>query len=189
MSRWFHSAAERADILGAIFPRLAALMAHVASEFDFERTLPGPTGELNRLRSEPRGTFICFSEAGETDNYVAYVAMALLTGNTVCLINDGDLASRLTLAGVPDAVVLQSLNMKAAWDTPRLSGVAYAGPRDKARALNRDIAARDGGILQFVWQDAIDPHLSLRFVTERTLTINTAAIGGNADLLGIGGRH
>lgn len=189
MSRWTHSAAERAQILGEILPRLADLMAYVAVEFDFERTLPGPTGELNRLRSEPRGTFICFSEAGETDNYIAYVAMALLTGNKACLINDGDLASRLTLAGVPDAAVLQSLNISAAWDTDRLSGVAYAGPQDKARALNRRIAARDGGILQFIWNDAIDPHLSLRFVTERTLTINTAAIGGNADLLGIGGKH
>jgi len=94
-----------------------------------------------------------------------------------------------SLGGVPDAAVYQAKDLGAAWKTPRVSGVAYSGPRDNARALNREIAARDGGILQFVWRDAIDPHLALRFVTERTLTINTAAIGGNADLLGIGGGH
>ena len=30
------------------------------------------------------------------------------------------------------------------------------------------------------------PHYLLRYVTERTLTVNTAAVGGNADLLGMG---
>jgi RHH-type proline utilization regulon transcriptional repressor/proline dehydrogenase/delta 1-pyrroline-5-carboxylate dehydrogenase len=30
------------------------------------------------------------------------------------------------------------------------------------------------------------PHYLLRFATERTLTVNTAAVGGNADLLGMG---
>ncbi|NOR18739.1 MAG: aldehyde dehydrogenase family protein, partial [Xanthomonadales bacterium] len=30
------------------------------------------------------------------------------------------------------------------------------------------------------------PHYLHRFATERTLTVNTAAVGGNADLLGMG---
>jgi RHH-type proline utilization regulon transcriptional repressor/proline dehydrogenase/delta 1-pyrroline-5-carboxylate dehydrogenase len=33
------------------------------------------------------------------------------------------------------------------------------------------------------------PHYLLRFATERTLTINTAAIGGNVELLGEGERY
>ena len=189
MSPWMQSAQNRAQTLGEIFPALADLLAYVAVEFDFERTLPGPTGELNRLRSEPRGSFIFMSDDGDSDNYRAYVVMALLTGNMICLVDNPNLAARLTLGGVPDAAVYQAKDLGAAWKTPRVSGVAYSGPRDNARALNREIAARDGGILQFVWRDAIDPHLALRFVTERTLTINTAAIGGNADLLGIGGGH
>jgi len=80
MSPWMQSAQNRAQTLGEIFPALADLLAYVAVEFDFERTLPGPTGELNRLRSEPRGSFIFMSDDGDSDNYRAYVAMALLTG-------------------------------------------------------------------------------------------------------------
>ncbi len=189
MSPWMQSAQNRAQTLGAIFPDLADLMAYVAVEFDYERTLPEPTGELNRLRSESRGSFVFITDEGDCDNYRAYVAMALLTGNMICLVDNGDMASRLTLGGVPDAAVYQAADLDSAWATPRVSGVAYCGPREQARALNREIAARDGGILQFVWRDVIDPHLALRFVTERTLTINTAAIGGNADLLGIGSGH
>ncbi|MCO4788283.1 1-pyrroline-5-carboxylate dehydrogenase, partial [Vibrio cholerae] len=33
---------------------------------------------------------------------------------------------------------------------------------------------------------AHDPHLSLRFITERTRTINITAVGGNATLLELG---
>ncbi|HAS64519.1 MAG TPA: 1-pyrroline-5-carboxylate dehydrogenase, partial [Vibrio sp.] len=36
---------------------------------------------------------------------------------------------------------------------------------------------------------AHDPHLSLRFITERTRTINITAVGGNATLLGASDSH
>lgn len=186
MSPFHYSAAARAQTLAPVFPDLADLLAYVAAEFDFERTLPGPTGELNRLRSEPRGTFICVSHDGQSANYMAYVSMALLTGNKIVLVDNKKLAARLKKAGVPDGMITSCNTLEAAWDAPRISGVAFSGDRPAARALNRAIAARDGGILQFVWRYTIDPHLSLRFVTERTVTINTAAIGGNADLLGLG---
>lgn len=189
MNIWPYSAASRAQILAGVFPDIADLLAFVAAEFDFERTMPGPTGELNRLRSEPRGTFICLSDDGETADYMAYVAMALLTGNKVVLVDNENLAERLIAGGVPDEAVMTRPDLDASWDVARLSGVAFSGAREAARDLNRKIAARDGGILQFVWRDSVDPHLILRFVTERTVTINTAAIGGNADLLGLGAKH
>ncbi|MFA0070912.1 1-pyrroline-5-carboxylate dehydrogenase, partial [Vibrio breoganii] len=67
------------------------------------------------------------------------------------------------------------------------------GNSQTAQAINLQLAKRDGAIVGLVAETdlatmnvANDPHLSLRFITERTRTINITAVGGNATLLELG---
>ncbi|MCV5886981.1 hypothetical protein OFN71_27590, partial [Escherichia coli] len=71
--------------------------------------------------------------------------------------------------------------------------VGYVGYSQVEHALNLQLAKRDGAIVGLVSETdlespklAHDPHLSLRFITERTRTINITAVGGNATLLELG---
>ncbi|NTJ39281.1 1-pyrroline-5-carboxylate dehydrogenase, partial [Vibrio vulnificus] len=70
--------------------------------------------------------------------------------------------------------------------------VGYVG-NAQVDELNLQLAKRDGAIVGLVSATdqagallAHDPHLSLRFITERTRTINITAVGGNATLLELG---
>ena len=71
--------------------------------------------------------------------------------------------------------------------------VGYIGDAEVERNINRQLAKRTGAIVGLVSETDVelipvahDPHLSLRFITERTRTINITAVGGNATLLELG---
>ena len=71
--------------------------------------------------------------------------------------------------------------------------VGYVGNPATEHNINLQLAKREGAICQLVsetdlstMQIAHDPLLSLRFITERTRTINITAVGGNATLLELG---
>lgn len=184
---WIHQTAKaRAKVLAEFAPNARVALQAAALEFDHEQVMPGPTGELNRLTVEPRGSFICRrDEGGDETRHRAYIAMALLAGNTVIIC--GEHADALCAAAMNSGVAPEAVSAQdyiEALTAPRLSGVTYIG--EDVRAVNRALAIRDGVILQLVWDDPVTAALLHRFVTERTVTINTAAIGGNADLLGIG---
>lgn len=131
-----------------------------------ELKLPGPTGEDNRLSYPPKGTIavIC----GDED----YRAVA------------DDMAYCATLAG--NVVISAQSYEELPLD---IDGVVYCGPKDEIIALNQKLANRAGSIiLRFFISDANRtplPEDIHYFVTEKTVTINTAAIGGNAELLGL----
>ena len=66
---------------------------------------------------------------------------------------------------------------------PKLAGVALASSDpDAAHALSLALAARPGAILPLVTAAGHAQQL-YRFTAEQTLTVNTAAAGGNAALL------
>jgi RHH-type proline utilization regulon transcriptional repressor/proline dehydrogenase/delta 1-pyrroline-5-carboxylate dehydrogenase len=81
---------------------------------------------------------------------------------------------------------------------PRLAGVAFAGPRGMAAAINRTLATGDGPIRSLVlFAETPDqgaglgnplstgPRYLHRFTHERTLSVDTTASGGNASLLSL----
>jgi len=167
-----------------VAPTLASLR-QAAEEAFAEQTLPGPTGESNTLRFHPRGLFACVGggEAGR-----AAVAAALLAGNRVNWFADGvGDADRqaLSAAGLHvQGLTLHPLSaLEAALDDPTLAGVALAhDDAAEARRLQRRLAQRPGAILPLITA-AGQPRQLYRFVAEQTLTVNTAAAGGNAALL------
>ncbi|HVR82396.1 MAG TPA: bifunctional proline dehydrogenase/L-glutamate gamma-semialdehyde dehydrogenase PutA [Luteimonas sp.] len=121
--------------------------------------LPGPTGESNTLQLQGRGVFVCISPWNfPLAIFAGQIAAALAAGNSVIakpaeqtnLI--GHAAVKLLHeAGVPEAV-LQFLPGDGATvgaaltRDPRVSGVAFTGSTDTARAINRALAARDAAI-------------------------------------------
>jgi RHH-type proline utilization regulon transcriptional repressor/proline dehydrogenase/delta 1-pyrroline-5-carboxylate dehydrogenase len=125
--------------------------------------LPGPTGESNRLFLHGRGVFVCISPWNfPLAIFTGQVAAALVTGNTVIakpaeqtnLI--GHRAVRLLhQAGVPPAV-LQFLPGdgasvgRALTEDPRVTGVAFTGSTETARAINRALAAREAPLATLI---------------------------------------
>lgn len=121
--------------------------------------LPGPTGESNELTFHGRGSFAAISPWNfPLAIFTGQVAAALVTGNAVLakpaeqttLV--GHLAVQLLhQAGVPEQVLQfvpgegRTIGPLLTAD-PRLSGVVFTGSTETAQAINRALAARDGGL-------------------------------------------
>jgi RHH-type proline utilization regulon transcriptional repressor/proline dehydrogenase/delta 1-pyrroline-5-carboxylate dehydrogenase len=138
--------------------------------------LPGPTGETNRLRFMPRGTALCAAE--DADELLRQAACALATGNRVLL--SSACAPELLAMLPPEAGLLVS-----AAPEPALArcDVALCLPA-QAPALRRTLAARDGPRVRVLTPLADSGLYPLEALAcEQTLTVNTAAAGGNASLM------
>jgi RHH-type transcriptional regulator, proline utilization regulon repressor / proline dehydrogenase / delta 1-pyrroline-5-carboxylate dehydrogenase len=155
------------------------------------RTLPGPTGERNELRLHGRGVIASIATAADAAAQAQWQA-ALAAGNVLLVALPP--AAREQAAGVfvywqravamPDgAVQLIDAPFDAAVaaiaDDERVQGVIAEA--SFANALKQRLAARRGAIVPLYVGDL---SASLwRLAAEQTLTVNTAAAGGNAALL------
>ncbi|QPF71603.1 L-glutamate gamma-semialdehyde dehydrogenase [Roseateles sp. DAIF2] len=172
---------------------LIAALARAAEQDLAPLALPGPTGESNELRRHGRGLFLLLAGGASAPALAASVAAALLAGNSVALLVDerSEAAAQtlLTVLPVGDAVRIagrQDAATLGAWLAPtELAGVVLAGGEPGlSRAVQQRLAARAGAILPLIGAaEAQDPRQLYRFAAEQTLTINTAAAGGNAALL------
>ncbi len=122
------------------------------------QTLPGPTGELNRLSTLPRAPVLCAgpgaaAAAAQEAAIEALGGRAVLTGGTLS----------------PEALV----------DLPPFGGVLWWGDTDTGRAIASALARRDGPIVPVITGYPDKAHACL----ERHLCVDTTAAGGNAGLL------
>jgi RHH-type proline utilization regulon transcriptional repressor/proline dehydrogenase/delta 1-pyrroline-5-carboxylate dehydrogenase len=141
-------------------------------------TLNGPVGEDNRLRFLPRGTVLGI--ASSIHGALHQFGAALATGNRF-LLHDNEATKRL-LDHLPKALRAR-IASTAAWEAKNFDAVLVC---DEARG--REIAetlARCPGPIVPVLSGDPDYHLHM-LVKERTVSINTAAAGGNASLMTIG---
>jgi len=145
--------------------------------------LPGPTGESNTLRHHARGAFVVL---GRGEAGLAAVVSALLAGNSAIWLSDDERARQALLrAGLPAnaLTLLPDSALPGLLAAPQLAGVALASSdADTAHSLSLALAARPGAILPLVTAAGHVRQL-YRFTAEQTLTVNTAAAGGNAALL------
>ncbi len=123
------------------------------------RTLPGPTGESNRLTLLARPPLLC---AGPGEDTVAAQVQAVTSLGGTALAATG--------AMTPDQIAAQG----------GISGVLWWGDEETARAIDLALAGRDGPIVPLI---PGKPDLT-RVRAERHLCIDTTAAGGNAALLG-----
>ena len=139
-------------------------------------TLPGPSGESNRLSLHGRGLWLCLGLDAEA--VLRQAVTALATGNMVLAVRTE--AIDALLSGLPcgDSFTWNG-ELDDVLSLPDLAGVALAADVRTLRNARRLLAARDGPLVQLV-TGRPDP---ARFVTERTLSIDITAAGGNVGLL------
>ncbi len=163
------------------------------------RVMPGPTGERNELSSQGRGPFLCtsfFENDKAITGLVGQVFTALIAGNPVITVGPTgqqimDMISPFVAEGVIQNIAESAQDSLIEAD--HLAGVAILCGDTQAQLLSQRLAAKQGLICQLIEETDIEqlstiakPHYILRFVTERTVSNNTTAIGGNATLLELG---
>jgi RHH-type transcriptional regulator, proline utilization regulon repressor / proline dehydrogenase / delta 1-pyrroline-5-carboxylate dehydrogenase len=129
------------------------------AEEDFGRplSLPGPTGESNRLSLRGRGVFACISPWNfPLAIFTGQVSAALAAGNSVIAkpaeqtpLVAAEVVRLLHAAGIPGDVLHfvpgrgSRIGPAMTGDT-RVAGVAFTGSTETARLINRSLAAHDG---------------------------------------------
>jgi RHH-type transcriptional regulator, proline utilization regulon repressor / proline dehydrogenase / delta 1-pyrroline-5-carboxylate dehydrogenase len=137
--------------------------------------LPGPTGESNTLYLRPRGRVACIADTEAELTEQARIATT--TGNTVLLGTSALAKAVCERVGGDCEIVRDPI-------AAHPDAVLFAGPVAAANDLRRKLAKRSGPIVPLVTRGAAGYDAS-RLLSERTLTINTTASGGNASLLSL----
>ena len=149
-----------------------------------QRLLPGPTGERNTWTLMPRERVLCVAD-NEQDALVQ-LAAAMATGCEVLWPEDAlhrDLAKQLPKAVSARIRFAKADNLL----TQPFDAVIYHGDSDQLRELCEQVAARSGAIVSVQGFARGETNLLLeRLYVERSLSVNTAAAGGNASLMTIG---
>ncbi len=129
------------------------------SEETFGRplSLPGPTGESNRLGLRGRGVFTCISPWNfPLAIFTGQVAAALAAGNSVLAkpaeqtpLVAAAMVRLLHASGIPGDVLhfvpgRGSRIGPSLTGDPRIAGVAFTGSTETARLINRSLASNDG---------------------------------------------
>jgi delta 1-pyrroline-5-carboxylate dehydrogenase len=165
--------------------------------------MPGPTGESNVLTGLGRGVFVVMADDNVPETvFVALVCCALISGNSLIIashpkfqeiIESLTFVFSLSVIDEPVVQIVEKENIERIVSTPCIAGMAYAGNQAEAIRLNSLLAKREGQIAQFITETDLngletvrDQCLVLRFITEKTQTINVTAVGGNASLLALG---
>jgi len=156
------------------------------------KVLPGPTGESNILYLENRGNIICFADKDTTFHFwVLSIVTALATGNTVItvvsdLFYDEALAFRdkFIATGADKGVfqVARLRHLSTMLAHPALSGVVVDSHCDRKHYISEKLAQRQGAILPVISSEYFD-NLIQRLLTEKTISIDTTASGGNTSLM------
>ncbi|MEL0622971.1 1-pyrroline-5-carboxylate dehydrogenase [Marinomonas arenicola] len=162
-------------------------------------TMVGPTGESNELSTQGRGAFLCLSNDDSEAAIVGLVGQvfaALIAGNPVITVGPkGQEIMDKIATSVPEGVIqnIAESALDSIVEANNLAGIAILCDDAEAQVLNQRLAAKSGLICQLVIENDSQnlttiaaPHYILRFVTERAISINTTAIGGNATLLELG---
>ena len=192
--------------LQSVQPNLASVVAyhmeHASALLAETHQLVGPTGETNELYTAGRGVaLIIQDESSESAQQatIAQVTAALVAGNSVILCSDDTQLTQNLEAAYTQSSLPMNLLQFASLDAYHqllesdVRSVGYIGTQEVEQTINRQLSKRTGAIVGLVSETDVatipvahDPHLSLRFITERTRTINITAVGGNATLLELG---
>ena len=142
-------------------------------------SLTGPTGERNAYSLRPRDAILCLAD-NDADRLVQLAAVLSVGSHAVWRSSDNTLRLRL-----PDSV-RACISMEADWTAPaaRYDAVLHHGDAETLRAACVHMAGRPGPIVAVHSLAHGGTAVPLeRLVLERSLSVNTAAAGGNATLM------
>jgi RHH-type transcriptional regulator, proline utilization regulon repressor / proline dehydrogenase / delta 1-pyrroline-5-carboxylate dehydrogenase len=153
--------------------------------------LKGPTGEQNLLLLHGRGIVLCLGGGTDSNHgggaaLAVQAALAMALGNAVLLAEEcgkqavEQIFEACNRAGIPRGLIHSaggSAELLA--HVPEISAVAYSGDGEALWRLRVVLADRPGARLPLI--EVLDE--PERFVTERVISVDTTASGGNATLL------
>ncbi|NQZ86855.1 MAG: bifunctional proline dehydrogenase/L-glutamate gamma-semialdehyde dehydrogenase PutA [Colwellia sp.] len=181
-----------ADDLSLTLTAARSQLIDIEKRLKKPKILPGPTGESNVLYLENRGNIICFVDKNSTFHFwVLSIVTALATGNTVItvvsdLFYDEAMAFRdKFIATGEDKNVFQVARLRhlsTLLAHPALSGVVVDSHCDRKHYISEELAQRKGAILPVISSEYMD-NLIQRLLTEKTISIDTTASGGNTSLM------
>jgi RHH-type proline utilization regulon transcriptional repressor/proline dehydrogenase/delta 1-pyrroline-5-carboxylate dehydrogenase len=142
--------------------------------------LPGPTGERNFMLFAPRGYVACVADS--LRGYCEQIIHALATGNQVVMVKDGtnDVLARY----LPKQSYFTSEFAKV----DMLHALLISKGHPNLAKIRNELAKRDSlltHVLEELPQGGYNIHL---LVTERTVSNNITATGGNVQLMSIDDR-
>ena len=146
------------------------------------RMLAGPTGEANLYALVPREAVLCLAD--NDDARLVQLAAVLAVGSRAVWPADSQPLWERLPEEAKDRVLLAH-----DWtvDAVRFDAVLHHGPVDRLQLVCRHLATRAGPIVGVTALASSDAEVPLeRLVVERSLSVNTAAAGGNASLMTIG---
>lgn len=171
--------AVRASKIGGLTDPTITALAQLLPQAE----LPGPTGESNTLKQRGRGVTLCL---GGNDMLAQQIVLALAAGNPTIAVNENasqSLAREISTAGAPEgvlSVIGEDATTSLLLDD-RVRAVVYDGGERGRGTIEAILAERKGPIIPLL--SSLDE--PWRFATERTLTINTTAAGGDVRLLSL----
>lgn len=178
--------------LEAILDTARKQLSQIEAYLKAPTILPGPTGESNQLYLESRGILACIGDKDTSFEYwLISIVTALATGNSViALVSDSFLAEAIAcekelhelglVSGIFQAISFNYL--PAILTNVHLRGVVITSNSALKQFVLTQLAARKGAILPII--TAQSPKVLMqRLVTEKTITIDTTAAGGNASLM------
>jgi RHH-type proline utilization regulon transcriptional repressor/proline dehydrogenase/delta 1-pyrroline-5-carboxylate dehydrogenase len=146
------------------------------------RALPGPTGEANLYMMAPRDAVLCLAE-DDGDRLIQLAAVLAVGSRALWPAATRDAWQRLPEEARERTALVDD------WTRPQVAfdAVLHHGSADALREVLQSIAARPGPIVGVTALAVGDMAITLeRLVVERSLSINTAAAGGNASLMTMG---
>ncbi|MCZ4303808.1 trifunctional transcriptional regulator/proline dehydrogenase/L-glutamate gamma-semialdehyde dehydrogenase [Zoogloeaceae bacterium G21618-S1] len=143
-----------------------------------ELVMTGPTGEDNRMRFLPRTQLAGVAETNAA--WLHQIAATLATGSRIALAARPGLE---TMVNALPAPVRERVSVVADVMAAPFEVLLFDGDAAPADDLRRQLADRPGPIVSLLCP-SIAYDLT-RLVIERTVSINTAAAGGNASLMAI----
>ncbi len=154
--------------------------------------LPGPTGESNKLYLEPRGALVCFADKDVTFEYwTLSIVTALATGNVVVSVVSEEFyeealqfQKNFESTGAPKGVfqVAKLSHFDALLMDKNLAGVVVDSSTERTARITAMLSSREGAILPVITAEYNDK-LIQRLMTEKTISIDTTASGGNTSLM------
>jgi RHH-type proline utilization regulon transcriptional repressor/proline dehydrogenase/delta 1-pyrroline-5-carboxylate dehydrogenase len=183
---------ELADDLNSTLAAARSQLISIEKRLKKPKLLPGPTGESNVLYLEPRGVLACFADKDVTFEYwVLSIVTALATGNVVISVVSElfyaeaiEFREQFIATGAPEGVfqVAKLHHLEALLAEKELAGVVIDSESDRSSYMVQMLAKRTGAILPVITAEYYD-HLIQRLLTEKTVSIDTTASGGNTSLM------
>ncbi|MEI6116418.1 MAG: trifunctional transcriptional regulator/proline dehydrogenase/L-glutamate gamma-semialdehyde dehydrogenase, partial [Burkholderiales bacterium] len=156
-----------------------------------EQSLPGPTGESNTYSLAPRGQVLC--SAITATGVEAQWSALKQTGNRAVWLDHPCLRQWLGQGHIAtnDQLVVSGEHPERDAGAMRCDVALFEGDADALQAFCARLALRTGPLVTVQGRstDALlagNGYMLDRLLSERSISVNTAAAGGNASLMTIG---